>query len=148
MELNFRKINEDDFPNCAKNLVAAYNGAPWYNNWSIKEAQLRIEATMSGFNSRGYVIEKDNNIIAMCLGRIDYYYDNWSQFCIDEFNVVPNFQGQGIGKELLNYTSDMLKKEGINRIFLITGGKEASEFYKKNHFTNANDGIMLEFILP
>lgn len=32
MGLNFRKINEDDFPNCAKNLVAAYNCAPWYNN--------------------------------------------------------------------------------------------------------------------
>jgi len=147
MRLDFRKINAEDFPICAEILVAAYNGTPWHNNWSTEEAKLRIEATMSGFNSRGYIIEQDNEIIAMCLGRIDYYYDNWSQFCIDEFNVIPNLQGLGIGKKLLKFTSDTLKKENINRIFLITGGKKASEFYKKNKFKNSSDGIMLEYEL-
>lgn len=147
MGLNFRKINKNDFPTCAEILVAAYSGAPWHNNWTIGDAQLRIEATMSGFNSRGYIIEKDNKVIAMCLGRIDYYYNNWSQFCIDEFNVIPNLQGQGIGKKLLQFTSDELREDGINRVFLITGGKQASEFYKKNKFKNSNDGIMMAYEL-
>ena len=101
MGLTFRKINADDFPLCADILVSAYKGAPWYNSWTKEEAQLRIEATMSGFNARGYVAEKNNKIIAMCLGRIDYYYDNWSQFCVDEFNVDASMKGQGIGKQLL-----------------------------------------------
>ncbi|MEQ7219073.1 hypothetical protein ABQD64_12295 [Vagococcus fluvialis] len=58
MGLTFRKINADDFPLCADILVSAYKGAPWYNSWTKEEAQLRIEATMSGFNARGYVARK------------------------------------------------------------------------------------------
>ena len=145
MGLTFRKINADDFPLCADILVSAYKGAPWYNAWTKEEAQLRIEATMSGFNARGYVAEKNNKIIAMCLGRIDYYYDNWSQFCVDEFNVDASMKGQGIGKQLLEFTSENLKRDGVNRLFLITGGTEASVFYEKNGFVKTDEGIMMEF---
>ena len=49
--MKFRKIKSDDYTNCAKNLVSAYKGAPWYNKWTEEEALLRIEATLSGFNS-------------------------------------------------------------------------------------------------
>lgn len=96
MELNFREIKNEDFANCAENLVVAYSGEPWNNIWTKKEALLRIEATMSGFNARGYVVEKNDKVIAMCLGRIDYYFSDWSQFCIDEINVAPGYQGKGV----------------------------------------------------
>ena len=55
MDVNFREITKTDFNKCADGLVAAYNGEPWNNTWTTEEALLRIEATMSGFNSRGYV---------------------------------------------------------------------------------------------
>lgn len=147
MVLYFREIKSEDFSTCANILVAAYNGEPWNNTWTKKEALLRIESTMSGFNSRGYVIEKDNEIVSMCLGRIDYYYGNWSQFCIDEFNVMPSAQGSGIGKNLLLFVSNTLKNEKINRIFLMTGGEQAAKFYTKNGFVAANEGIALEYNL-
>lgn len=147
MTISFRKIKNEDFSVCATILMAAYNGAPWNNTWTKKDALLRIEATMSGFNSRGYVVEKNNEIIAMCLGRIDYYYNNWSQFCIDEFNVTPALQGAGIGKNLLIFIANVMKDEQINRIFLITGGEQASNFYKKNGFVTSNEGIMMEYDL-
>ena len=81
----------------------------------------------------------------MCLGRIDYYYDNWSQFCVDEFNVDYSKQGQGIGKQLLEFASENLKRDGINRLFLITGGTEASVFYEQNGFVKTDEGVMMEF---
>jgi len=147
MNLSFRKITNEDFSICAEILMAAYSVAPWSNPWNKEEALLRIEATMSGFNSRGYVVEKDNEIIAMCLGRIDYYYSSWSQFCIDEFNVIPSHQGSGVGKKLLNFISNVMKNEEINRIFLVTGGEQAAKFYKNNGFVKLNDGIMMEYDL-
>ena len=73
MDITFRKIESEDYSKCADILMAAYKGEPWNNTWTKEEARLRIEATMSGFNSRGYVIEETNDIIALCLGRIDYY---------------------------------------------------------------------------
>ncbi|WP_239775910.1 GNAT family N-acetyltransferase [Mammaliicoccus sp. K-M42] len=145
--MHFRKIYTEDYNDCAKNLVSAYAGPPWYNKWTDQEALLRIEATMSGFNSRGYVIENEDTIIAMCIGRIDYYFNNFNQFFIDEFNVIPNQQGFGIGKQLMNFIIDEMKQEKINKIFLITGGESASKFYAKNKFEITNDGFMMELDL-
>ena len=143
MDVNYREITKTDFKKCADGLVAAYHGEPWNNTWTTEEALLRIEATMSGFNSRGYVALVDGEVVAMCLGRIDYYYSNWSQFCVDEFNVLPDFQGKGIGSRLVNFVSNLMKQEKIERIFLITGGKLAAEFYEKNGFEKSDDGTMM-----
>ncbi|MFC4711052.1 GNAT family N-acetyltransferase [Enterococcus eurekensis] len=147
MHLNVREIKTEDFSTCANILVEAYNGEPWNNSWTKKEALLRIEATMSGFNSRGYVIEQNNKIISMCLGRIDYYYGNWSQFCIDEFNVLPSLQGKGIGGRLLQFVTNVMKDEQINKIFLMTGGKQAAQFYTKQGFVTSHEGSALEYDL-
>jgi len=145
--MKFRKIQSDDYTNCAKNLVSAYKGAPWYNKWTEEEALLRIEATLSGFNSKGYVIENNNKIIAMCIGRIDYYFSNMNQFCIDEFHVIPEFQQKGVGKNLMNSVSNSLKVDGINKIFLISGGELAEYFYEKMGFMKSNEGSMMELDL-
>lgn len=136
-----------DFNICAGILVAAYNGESQNNTWTKEEALLRIEATMSGFNARRYVVEKDGQIIAMGLGRIGYYYNNWSKFCVDEFNVNPSHQGQGVGKKLMNFIFSEIKNEEINGVFLITGGEQTAKFYKDNGFKKSSDGIMMEINL-
>ena len=102
---------------------------------------------MSGFNSKGYVIEENNKVIAMCIGRIDYYFSGMNQFCIDEFNVIPEFQKNGVGKKLMNSVSNSLKLDEIYKIFLITGGELAENFYKKNGFMKSEEGSMLELQL-
>lgn len=145
--LNFRSISPEDYSTCSEILVAAYSGAPWFNQWTKQEALLRIQATMSGTNARGYIVENDKQIIAMCLGRIDYYYDNWKQFCIDEFNVAPHVQKQGVGKKLMEFVADILEEEGISNLFLITGEKQAVEFYKKSGFVKSDDGTMMECVI-
>lgn len=145
--MNFREITNEDYNHCAENLVAAYAGSPWNNKWTNEEALLRIQATMSGFNSRGYVIENNDKIIAMCIGRIDYYFSNMNQFCIDEFNVIPSHQGFGIGKQLINSVFNLMKNEEIHRIFLVTGGELAVKFYQKNGFIRTNEGFSMELKL-
>lgn len=147
LPINFRKITSEDYNHCAENLVAAYAGPPWYNKWTKEEALLRIQATMSGFNSRGYVIEINNKIIAMSIGRIDYYFSNMNQFCIDVFNVIPSHQGFGVGKQLINSVTNLMKDEEIHRIFLVTGGESAVKFYQKNSFIRTNEGFSMELKL-
>jgi len=147
MSNQFRSIKPEDFPTCARILTKAYSGEPWHNTWSHDDALLRIEAIMSGFSARGYVMEHNQEIVAMCLGRIDYYYNNWRQFCIDEFNVLPDYQGKQIGSKMLTYVTDTMKQQNINRMFLITGGAEAAHFYENNGFEVSNEGTMMEFVL-
>lgn len=147
MSNHFRSIKPEDFPTCARLLSKAYSGEPWYNTWSHDDALLRIEAIMSGFSARGYVMEYNQKIVAMCLGRIDYYYNNWRQFCIDEFNVLPDYQGKQIGSKMLTYVTDAMKQQDINRMFLITGGAQAARFYQHNGFEVSTEGTMMEFVL-
>ena len=90
-----------------------------------------------------WVVEVAGLIVGMCLGGIDYYFSNWSQFCVDGFNITPNLQGQGIGSKLSRHVADLLKKDEINRMFLITGLSQAVEFYEKNKFTKSDDGTMM-----
>lgn len=144
---NFRSYAPADLTSCAIALVEAYKYAPWYNTWSIDDATQRIASTMSGSNARGFVIVKENIILGMCLGRIDYYFDNWSQFVVDEFNIHPDIQKMGMGKCLMTYVSRELKNENINRLFLLTGSSEVSQFYQKIGFSCTVESTMMTFDL-
>jgi len=143
MDVNYREITKKDYGKCAKVLVSAYAGEPWKNVWTTEEALLRVEATMSGVNARGFVAVADGEIIAQCLGRIDYYNENWKQFCVDECSILADFQGKGIGTILMNFVSESLKQEEIDRIWLLTGGEMAVKFYEKNGFKVSNEGTMM-----
>lgn len=47
----------------------------------------------------------------------------------------------------MNSVSDSLKLDEIYKIFLITGGELAENFYKKNGFMKSEEGSMLELQL-
>lgn len=143
MQVTYKTFKPENKSACADVLIAAYAEEPWNNTWTKKEATLRIETTMSGTNARGVLAVLDDQIIAMCLGRIDYYFSGWSQFCIDEFNVEPNHQSKGIGKQLLKHMKEELRKEGINQLFLITGGTQAASFYEQQGFVTSVEGVMM-----
>ncbi|PTI34552.1 N-acetyltransferase, partial [Mammaliicoccus vitulinus] len=68
-------------------------------------------------------------------------------YCIDEFNVISKKQGLRIGKKLNNFFKGEIKREDVNKIFLITGGESASKFYSNNKFEITNDGFMMELEL-
>ena len=143
MNIHFREITKTDYHNCADIIVDAYKGEPWYNEWTHDEALLRVEATMSGMNARGYIIEVEGAIIAQCLGRVDYYNDNWKQFCIDEFSMLSKFHGKGIGSKFISFVTDVMKQEEMNGLFLMTGGRWAVEFYEKNGFEKSSSQTMM-----
>ncbi|WP_297079461.1 GNAT family N-acetyltransferase [uncultured Enterococcus sp.] len=141
--IDFRSYTPADLTSCAVGLVAAYKDAPWYNSWSNEDAKRRIETTMSGSNARGFILTDRHMILGMCLGRIDYYFDDWSQFVVDEFNIHPDSQKMGMGKRLMTYVSRELKQEHINRLFLMTGSSEVIPFYQKIGFSfNAESTMM------
>ena len=143
MALTFRKITKLDYGRCAEIIVSAYKEEPWFNKWTMEEASLRVEATMSGFNARGFVAEVDGKVIAQCLGRIDYYNENWKQYVIDEFSIIASVQGQGIGTKFMNFVSTSLKEEQIDRVWLMTGAQMAANFYQKNGFEVSDEGIKM-----
>ena len=54
---------------------------------------------------------------------------------VHKLYILPEYQGQGFGKVLMNHVQDLSTKMGINEIRLnVNRTNEAVQFYKKNGF--------------
>jgi len=60
-------------------------------------------------------------------------------FQIQEFCIITNRQGQGIGTMLLNELTNSLKEENVTNVFLLTSrGLRTEGFYKNKGFSASN----------
>ena len=81
------------------------------------------------------VAEENEVVIGLCIvsirsksGMIDKKVAYMDDLCVDK-----NFRGQGIGKELFNFASDIAKKKGAERLDLMVWSfnKRAINFYEE-----------------
>jgi len=78
-----------------------------------------------------YVIELNNKIIGC--GGINYEPDK--NAAIISWDIIhPDFQRKGLGKELLTYRIDRIKKMGIYPQVIVRTSQFTNKFYKKNGF--------------
>lgn len=87
--------------------------------------------------------EEDPVIVAECEGRIIGFlvlriegYGGPLCGMLDEFLVLPEYRGQGIGKSMLTMAIDILRSEGIRTLLCSAGCKNdfAHEFLPRNGF--------------
>lgn len=141
MPLTFRPMTPADLPACALELIAAFAGEPWNEEWTPEQAYDRIEEIMSARVSRGFVCMEGEACVSMLAGRIMTYQDR-KLFWIDEFSVHPDWQRQGIGSRMMAFVRQELRKEPqpIHHMALITTrGFPSVAFYEKNGFVGLPD---------
>lgn len=109
MRLIYKKMELSDFPKCSKELVLAFKGEPWNEEWTYEQAYRRIDRIMSAKVSRGYVVYDDDIVVAMFCGRIMTYLD-FQELFIDEFSVHPDYQRKGIGGSMLEFARECRRK--------------------------------------
>ncbi len=85
------------------------------------------------------IAEENSKIIGYLLYKLDASYpfkvkEKWSY--ISDIYILPEYRRKGIGKALINYLEEILRKNGINKIRLLVWGENipALEFYKKLDF--------------
>lgn len=78
-----------------------------------------------------YVIELNNKIIGC--GGINYE-PNKNAAIISWDIIHPDFQRKGLGKELLTYRIDRIKKMGIYPQVIVRTSQFTNKFYEKNGF--------------
>ena len=138
MELELREYNSNDLKGCAEELVLAFKGYPWNEDWTVKQAMDRISEIMDSRVARGFVaIDKDTNkVCGILIGRIMTMLD-YKEFWVDDFSISPEFQHHGIGKKLMEYSKGKIKEEfnTAKYFILITRkGYPCYDFYIKNGF--------------
>ena len=93
-----------------------------------KMIQVSLEKSYATFS-----VEEDGKVIGMArlLG------DGGMAFYLKDFVILPEFQGQGIGKALLEYVENFIKNEledGWTTCLELMSAKGKEEFYKKRGF--------------
>lgn len=138
MNLQYKRLEQNDISKCAETLIKAFGEAPWNEKWTYEQASTRIDELMSARVSRGYIVyDSDNDtVVGMVIGRIMTYLDK-KEIWLDELSIHPDYQRMGIGTKMLSYVKSELAKEPeeIKFIVLTTErGYPSVSFYEKNGF--------------
>jgi len=110
MDISFKRITIDDVDDFLE-LERTVDGSSIYSAMTD-----RREAIEEIAKNTVYFIEKDNNVV----GNISYEIKDLKVSYISGLMVVPQFQGQGIGKQAMVIILGELKDLGMETIELVT----------------------------
>ncbi len=118
----------------AQSFMRTFNAPPWNDAWTEKKASDRLYELYRMPGSYGRVFWNDHKPIGAVIGRNDTYFDG-TYFQIIECWVEPEYQGQGIGRQLVTELKEILKSRGIKKIYLTTLHTDATvKFYERCGF--------------
>ena len=111
----------------ATDFIKLYESAGWG-----KKCEDIVQVSLENSYVTFAVIEEKNVIgMASLLG------DGGMAFYLKDFVILPEFQGKGIGKELLNYVQNYIRnqlKDGWQTKIELMSAQGKEEFYKKFGF--------------
>ena len=74
----------------------------------------------------GFIAKDNNKIVGFSFGYILTHPDGESVFYFDAIDVMKDYQGKGIGTELMTYTKNYVEKIGCSEMFLVTNRSNIS----------------------
>lgn len=111
----------------AADFIKLYESAGWG-----KKCEDIVQVSLENSYVTFAVIEEENVIgMARLLG------DGGMAFYLKDFVILPEFQGKGIGKELLDYVQNYIRnqlKDGWQTKIELMSAQGKEEFYKKFGF--------------
>jgi predicted N-acetyltransferase YhbS len=142
--MQIRKIQESDLATCAKILEDAYGRVPYDEIFVKPNAKKYIKGKYDSCYTNSFVaIDKDNNVVGFIFLNISAWSEGL-QAVLEEIVVSPDFQGQGIGKELIQYAHDYLNSLGAKSIMLWAKKDDRLlDFYKKQGYFPADDFVVM-----
>lgn len=129
LSLNDKQLIKDMF-------VRVFASPPWNDDWSDeKQLDAYITDLIGNHNSLVLGYFEDGVLTALSMGWIKHWYKG-TEYYIDEFCVLTEKQGTGIGTRFMKGLEKYLLSKGIVQIFLQTGADmPAYSFYLKRGFT-------------
>lgn len=139
-----REIQQGDIPLCGELYAKAFPKEYWGVDWSAERACEYLQDYMEQKRFVGYVYEKAESVqgaIFAC-GKISGCRE---EIYINEMMVLPDMQGKGIGKILLNAIKSYSEQHGFAGVVLYTSEyAPAMKFYEKNGF-QISKGVVCMF---
>lgn len=125
-------------------FYTVFTSAPWFDDWSDeKQLSAYITDLTGNPNSLSFGLFEDGRLIGLALGSIKHWCKG-TEYYIDEFCILTECQGKGLGTAFMNVIEEKLREKGIVNIFLQTGADmPAHRFYNKLGFNELVGHISL-----
>lgn len=129
-----RIMKASDLAQCGRIYAKAFPIEHWGIHWTEENAKDYLQDFFEQKRFVGYVYE-DNEEVLGCIFALCKISGSKKEIYINEMAVLPERQGLGIGKQLLNAVKDYSKNNGLAGIVLYTSEyAPAAKFYEKNGF--------------
>ncbi|MBR3019706.1 MAG: GNAT family N-acetyltransferase [Clostridia bacterium] len=134
-EYTFRHIGPDETAAIRELFFSVFTAPPWNDDWSDSEQlDLYLQDLIGQNNSLTYGLYAGEKLIGVSMGHIKHWYTG-VEYCVDEFCILAEKQGQGLGTLFLREMEKEIGKLGITQVFLQTEATvPAYHFYLKNGF--------------
>lgn len=144
-----RQADKQDIPRIAEMIVFGKRVAyrPIFENDHVSFNELQVVDLYEEYTSNPDKLEGmllyDDGIVK---GVINGYPIDDKTIEITDFYVEPFFVGQGIGRLLIEYLIQKVRKEGVHKIILwvIKDNVKARKFYEANGFVNSGETRIIE----
>lgn len=138
-----REFQPDDMENCARLLVAAYNGEPWNCHWTLETATRYLLEFVACPNFVGFVLCGQNEVLGAMFAHRKAWWTNDELF-VDELYIAPHAQRQGLGQQLLEHAEAYARTNGLAGLTLLTNrDMPAKSFYIKHGYTTADHVVFM-----
>ena len=132
--MKFIRISKRHLSKIWSAFLQIFSGEPWNDVWEGGQLKKYLHELAGNKNSLSFGLFDKNELIAISLGRIKHWCGG-TEYCIEEFGVIPPWQGKGIGSEFLSRIQSARCAKGIRAIILQTERSvPAYRFYKKCGF--------------
>lgn len=129
-----REMKIEDLPQCGEIYAKAFPMEYWGIDWNPENAREYLTDFFEQKKFVGYVYEEKDSIIG-CIFSQWKISGSKKEIYINEMAVLPERQGQGIGKKLLDTILEYSDKIGFAGVVLYTSEyAPASKFYENNGF--------------
>ncbi len=124
-----RKANSRDSKGIAEIYRRVYSEAPYHEKWSKKTALERVRDELE--DGKIYVAEVEKKVAGfIAFSTYEWFDGKWGY--IDDFAILKEYRGRGIGKMLMKKVEEDLRKAKVKVIDLRVHKKaKAFNMYKK-----------------
>ncbi len=136
-----RIMKPDDIAQCGMIYAKAFPIEHWGIDWTAENAAEYLQDFFEQKRFVGYVYE-ENDKLSGCIFAVCKLSGSKEEIYVNEMAVLPEYQGNGIGRQLLNAVKDYSRDNGLAGIVLYTSKyAPAAKFYEKNGF-KLSDGTI------
>ncbi len=140
-----RVMEYSDLPQCGMIYAKAFPIEHWGIDWTPENATEYLRDLFEQRRSVGYVYEEDGGVSG-CIFALCKISGSREEIYINEMAVLPERQGHGIGRQLLDAVKEYSKEKGLAGIVLYTSRyAPAAGFYEKNGFKLSDGTICMYY---